>query len=228
MGSKGVSKFMNPDWIGKRFGKLTIVETLGKVNGNYMWRAKCDCGKITDARAAYIYKGHTTSCGCYKIEWSKLPRRHGMAGTRLYHIWVNMIMRCKEGGAGSEYYYDKGVRVCDAWKDFVNFYDWAIKTGYKDEGNLSIERIDVTGNYCPENCKWIERKYQPRNQRKTFWVEIDGRRVSLAEASEIAHLPYKTVFARIRQLGWPIDKALSIPINETMRWGKNERFTKLT
>lgn len=214
MGVKGKTKYKGPEWIGKRYGRLTVIrEAFMDATGVYKWGLRCDCGNVIESRIGNVVNGHTVSCGCYKTEVISAPRKHGMAGTRLYNIWREMKRRCKTGNSASKHYADRGITICEEWESFVNFENWAINNGYKDD--LSIERTDVNGNYCPENCKWINRALQTRNTRKTLWVDRNGKRMSLAEACEQENVPYKTVFARITNLGWTVDKALSVPVNGT-------------
>lgn len=87
-----------------------------------------------------------------------------MQKKRLYRIWINMKSRCRyENGLSAKYYYDKNILVCDKWfNSYINFKKWALNNGYKD--NLTIERLDNNDGYNPNNCIWIERKYQNRNK----------------------------------------------------------------
>lgn len=220
MGVLGKSKYLSDEWIGKKFMMLTIIGYENTYIRKPIWIAKCDCGNTVRVSANNVINGHTNSCGCYKIKRCKDPRKHGLCGTKLYHAWNCMLQRCRPGRHSSKHYGDRGITVCDEWKDYMSFYDWAIKNGYEDGKNLSIERIDVNGNYCPENCKFIPRNLQTRNLRRTHWVYFQGKKVSLAEASEIAGLPYKTVFARISQLGWSVEDALSIPVKRQNTYKK--------
>lgn len=223
MGVLNKSKYNGDKWVGKKFNCLTVIEPAYRDECNcYSWKMRCDCGNIIDVRIANVVNGHTTSCGCNKMRIIREPRKHGMVGTRIYRIWDQMKVRCKRGNKSAKYYGNRGIEVCDEWKDFKSFEKWAYENGYKDD--LTIERIDVNGNYCPENCTWIPQSLQTRNIRRTHWVDYMGRRMSLAEASEIAGLPYKTVFARITQLGWTFEKAISIPVRGTQKWKKHKNF----
>ena len=134
-------------------------------------------------------------------------KTHGESHTRLHNIWCDMNKRCKH----NPQYAGRGIAICDEWKDYEVFAEWARTNGYAD--NLTIERVDVDGNYCPENCKWIEFAKQARNRTTTKWVEYRGRTMSLAEAAELANLPYKTVHLRIKK-GWSVERALSTPLKQ--------------
>ena len=141
-------------------------------------------------------------------------KTHGESHTRLHDIWCDMHKRCKShpGYAG------RGIKVCKEWGDYIVFAEWARNNGYSD--NLTIERVDVNGDYCPQNCKWIEFHKQARNRTTTRWVEYNGRTMSLAEAAEIAGVPYKLVHQRMRK-GWSIERALGEPVE-----GKSELHKK--
>lgn len=137
---------------------------------------------------------------------------HGESHTRLHNIWMGMLKRCKDGECYEhKRYHDRGIRVCDEWQEYIPFRDWALANGYSDD--LSIERKDVDGNYCPENCTWIPMEKQARNRTTTFWIEYNGERISLAEACEREGQDYKIVHWRFRH-GWDIYKALYTPIKK--------------
>lgn len=121
-----------------------------------------------------------------------------------------MNNRCNPQNKDSGRYGKRGISICEEWKNYEKFAEWARDNGYKD--GLTIERIDVNGDYCPENCTWIPLSIQARNRRTTSWVTYRGREMSLAEAAELAGLPYKQVHYRIKRSGWSVEKALSEPI----------------
>lgn len=215
----------NPKYIGRRFGRLLVYEIIFKEDTSgrnaIYWRCACECGNTVEARPQYLKSGNTSSCGCLKSEirskqMTKRNIKHGMSGTRLHTIWNGMRARCNlKSGFAYAYYGGKGVKVCEEWLDFQEFYDWANANGYSKD--LTIERIDVDGDYCPENCKWVSVSEQSRNKSTTIWVEYDGEKMSLAEAAQAAGLPYKNVLQRIKKLGWSAERALTEPTHDSSK-----------
>jgi len=126
-------------------------------SGKYKFvKAQCECGNIKEYRLSDIKNNHTKSCGCLMAKLvSESKKTHGMSNTRMYNIWKDMKRRCKNKNRNNyKHYGGKGISVCKEWDDnFINFYNWSINNGYKE--NLSIDRIDSDKNYTPENCQWI-------------------------------------------------------------------------
>ena len=128
-----------------------------------------------------------------------------MTNTRLFRIWQNIITRCTNINC-SEFniYGGRGITICDDWKnDFIAFKDWAINNGYSD--NLSIDRIDVNGNYEPSNCRWADRKTQARNTRVNHFYTYKGETKTIAEWAEIKGIKYKCLWNRIKR-NYPEEK----------------------
>ena len=103
--------------------------------------------------------------------------RHGMTNTRIHKIWAGMIERGLPNYKDSHRYYDRGIRVCDRWKIFENFYE---DMGEPPIG-MSIDRIDVNGNYSPENCRWASPKTQQNNKTNTRYLNVNGEKIPLME-----------------------------------------------
>lgn len=202
--------------IGKRFGKLMVIEEAPPFYGSNgkrkrtMWLCQCDCGGRTIVRGENLTTGNTKSCGCYqRLQTSKSTLRHGACKTRLYTIWSNMKERCYTKNNDSYINYGgRGIIMCDEWLDFENFRSWALKNGYAD--NLSIDRINVDGDYEPNNCRWANFYDQARNKRNNRILELDGESHCLSEWAEIVGLPYGTLMSRL-SYGWAVKDVLKHP-----------------
>lgn len=155
------------DITGRRFGRLVAIRQVGSTEqGNAIWLCKCDCGKETEVRSVILRNGVTKSCGCYRSEYQREQQtKHGKSTTRMARIWYNMKERClNRNNTSFANYGGRGITVCKEWlADFDNFYRWAICNGYRDD--LTIDRINVNGNYEPNNCRWIPKGEQSRNRR---------------------------------------------------------------
>lgn len=157
------------DLIGQRFGRLTVTTRVGKKHGSALWQCTCACGTVTEVTTRSLRSGNTRSCGCiHKEELAARNRasaKHGFSDKeRLYNIWHSMRQRCNDPNR-KDYsnYGGRGVKVCPEWDDYQVFRSWSLANGYAD--NLSIDRIDVNGSYCPDNCRWVDAKAQARNRR---------------------------------------------------------------
>lgn len=217
------------DLSGQKFNYLTVLSLHhkkqlfnkeGRPNGHlYYYECVCDCGKKTIVAASALKRSSVKSCGCYQrrmaSETAKISsRKHGYRNTRLYREWQSMKGRCYYSSVnGYERYGGRGITVCSEWKDnFVVFKDWAELHGYKD--SLTIDRIDVNGNYEPSNCRWVPMKEQYRNTRINHLVTYKNETHCLVEWAEILGLPYSLIKNRITRLKWPVERAFTEPVHE--------------
>lgn len=203
------------DLTGQTFGRLKVIERVENDKFNKVcWLCECQCEKKTKiiVTTGRLRRKDTQSCGClHKEKFIAMSTKHGKRYSKLYNIWNNMKARTSNPNNDRyENYGKRGIKVCEEWAiDFSTFYDWAINNGYKE--GLSIERKDVNGNYCPENCEWIQLKDQAKNKTNTHYIEYNNKTQSLTEWSKETGIPFDTLRARIVTLGWSIDKALETP-----------------
>lgn len=209
-----MSKFI--DLTGNRYNMLTVIRRLDNAEkGVTRWECICDCGNKTIVRGGNLKNGSVKSCGCLS---KKSPRNktHGESKTPLYRMWISMIYRCHNpNNQAYKDYGARGIKVCEEWHDFSKFKKWVIET--KKDDTLTIERIDVNGDYCPENCKWIPLKDQANNRRSNIRIEHNGEIHNLKQWCDILNLDYKNIHNRIFKLGWSFDKAISTPIDISKR-----------
>jgi len=154
---------------GDSYGPLVVIEELPKVlfpcgKTARKFQVLCHCGNIFTALLNGLRTGRTQSCGCLQRELQKKnSTTHGLSDSPLYSVWTSMRTRCRNPAAiNYERYGGRGISICDEWETFEGF----LKDMYPSyQEGLTLERVDVNGNYCPENCTWIPPQQQPRNTR---------------------------------------------------------------
>lgn len=184
---------MKINMIDKRFGNLTVIEECEKrtKNGHIKYKCVCDCGNITHVMGTLLRTGKIKSCGCRQGN-----NKHGKCKTRIYHIYRGIKSRCYDKNCnGYKNYGGRGITVCDEWlNDFMNFYNWSMDNGYDD--TLSIDRIDVNGNYEPSNCRWADLKVQANNKRNNVYLTYNGKTQTISQWAEELGIDCKMVQKR--------------------------------
>lgn len=163
------------DMTGDKYGRVTVVSYVGaSEDRRALWLCSCECGRTFITRGKDLRQGKVNSCGCVRKEhcsarMTNFNTTHGHRDTRLYTVWRDMKMRVLNPKHKSfPDYGGRGIRICDEWLGFEPFYDWAMATGYDPNapfGTCTLDRIDVNGNYEPDNCRWVDMKVQAHNRR---------------------------------------------------------------
>lgn len=199
---------------GDKFGKWTIIEEISpKVISNKprrTFRCKCECGNIGDVQLSCLRSGHSTSCGCEQKKRASISNtKHGLERHPLYCTWKNMKKRCDNPNTHEyENYGGRGIGVCEEWSsNFKSFYNWAINNGWLKE--LTIDRIDVNGNYCPENCRWVDMKTQMNNTTRNKYIEYNGDVYTLSTLSKRLNIPYNIVRYRLSNCKWTVERLIN-------------------
>ena len=196
---------------GQKFGRLLVLERTKNNSRNHaQWICQCDCGNTVTVTCASLRSGNTKSCGCTRKEkLSAFRTKHKKSETKIYKKWSSMIGRCYcKGATRYENYGGRGIKVCDEWlHNFQAFYEWAMANGYSDD--LTLDRKDVNGNYCPENCRWATQKEQANNRRNNHYLTYNGETHTITKWAEIKGLNPNTLKSRIYYLHWDIERALN-------------------
>lgn len=170
------------DLTGMTFGKLVVVSKAENIGKNTAWLCRCDCGVERPMLTYNLLAKKSQSCGCVRgIKIGNFSRTHGGSGTRLHRIFKGMKQRCENQSVPAyQYYGAKGISVCEKWRDnFETFKEWSMNNGYGD--CLTIDRIDPTLGYSPENCRWTTKQNQANNKLNSMFVIIDGDKLTVAE-----------------------------------------------
>jgi hypothetical protein len=206
------------DLTGRTYGRLTVVAYAGRRR----WHCRCACGSLRVVRGPDLKNGNSKSCGCLSREVSAATarahnRRHGMRDTPEYAAWKALRGRCLHPGHQAYHNYGaRGVRVCERWAGAEGFVNFFADMGPRPSSHHTLERIDNEGHYEPGNCCWATTKAQSRNKRTSFFIEHQGRRLTLAGWAEVTGLSRYCIRRRLKA-GWDVARALSAPPRQTRR-----------
>lgn len=197
---------------GEKFGRLTIVEVSSDRPRVYMV-CLCNCGNHRTVRRDHLRSGRTSSCGCWHDEAAVLVNtKHGhtprSGPTVEYRAWCNMIDRCyRISNKRYVNYGGRGITVSPGWRhDFSAFF---AHVGRRPAAKMSIDRIDVNGNYEPGNVRWATPAMQARNVRNIKRIHAFGKALTLAEWADETGMDRRKIFNRMRTLGWSAERAVS-------------------
>lgn len=224
-----LSKAKLIDLTGQVYERLTVIKRVDDYispsgSRKVQWLCKCKCGKDVIVTGNNLKNGNSKSCGCYNRELLfKINSIHNASNTRLYHIWTCMKDRCYNP-QNKKYkdYGGRGITVCNEWiNDFESFSNWAYDNGYVENasrGECTIDRIDVNGDYCKDNCRWVSQKVQTNNKRNNHYITYNGETHTITEWNNI--LGYKKgVLSRRIFSGWNIDDAFTKPVKSNSKKG---------
>lgn len=206
------------DWTGRKFGRLTALKFDSMKGESAYWLFQCECGTKKVIRSDGVTSGVVRSCGCLMREKSgqrmrDLHTTHGKSGSKIYITWKSMLVRCyKTTDASYARYGGRGIKVL--WQSFEEFY---ADMGEPPSPDHSVERKDNNGHYCKENCVWATKKTQANNRRTTDRITRGGRTQSLKQWAEELGISYKSVWWRVNQADWDLERALTTPIRHTVR-----------
>lgn len=213
----------NGYFVNQKIARLTLIKEIPACRGR-SWECVCDCGKKLIVKESLIRNGVIKSCGCLKEEYAKKGNVvHGYNKSRIQRIYSSMIARCyNKNHTHYKNYGGRGITICEEWlgKDGLkNFGNWALQNGYND--NLSIDRIDNYGNYCPENCKWSTPLEQQNNTRYNYKIEYNGETLTLSQMAKKYNITISTLWNRLRK--WKdVKKAIETPIHIEKQRYKNK------
>lgn len=185
------------DYIGYSIGCLTVIEEISKKGEARCFLCKCSiCGGVHKRHLDNL-KRHGT-CG-HKFEQPSYKQ--------IYSAWRSMKKRCYlQTAPNYKHYGARGIIVCQDWLDPDNFYKWAMDNGYQE--GLSIDRINVDGNYEPNNCRWVDMKVQQNNKRNNKLITYDNKTMTMHEWSDYLNIDYVLLKSRLLN-GWSFERAIS-------------------
>lgn len=186
------------DITGIKFYKLLVLYQIpGSRKSPSKVACQCECGNKTIQFKNSITSGRVKSCSCYKNELARKNHlKHGLRKHPIYSIWNAMIQRCYNPKNKSFHNYGgRGIKVCDEWKQ--SFYSFYLNIGNRPSAKHTLDRINNDGNYEPTNVKWSLPHEQANNTRANHWLEFDGKKITMAQASKKFGISYSKLKKRI-------------------------------
>lgn len=215
---------MGHDWqlkdiTGQKFGRLTVIKRVGRNKQRQAtWLCQCECGNQITVVGCYLRGKRVMSCGCLrKDNLLKSITKHNKSRDKIYKVFTGMKARCyNKNSIEYKNYGARGIKICEEWlNNFLNFYDWAIANGYDENaehGKCTIDRIDVNGDYCPNNCRFVSNLIQQRNKRNNRFIEYKGIKLCVSDWEKRLNFSQGTIKTRIKN-GWSIKQIIETPIH---------------
>lgn len=209
-------------YVGKKIGKLLILKQVeNSKNGHRRFLCKCDCGNEFIIFLLNLKRGTQKCSKCARKE--RKIKTHNKSHTRIYNVYCKMKQRCyNQNLPYYKNYGGRGIIICNEWLNkengFMNFYNWAMNNGYKD--NLTIDRINNDGNYEPQNCRWITLKEQASNRRSNRIIKYKNKEYTLTELSQKLNIKITTLEWRLNH-NWKEDE-LSLESNFNNKYKRNK------
>lgn len=190
-----------PDLIGRKFGRLTVVSKINS-RGTFKWRCVCECGneRILTIKRPCLENGSIKSCGCLK------HKRNGLSRTPEYQAWNSMIYRCRDTGKNSRRYKDRGIAICDSWRE--SFENFLSDMGPIPVSGMSIDRIDNDSGYSKENCRWATAEQQAQNRSTNRLISFSGKTQCVSVWAKETGIGQATILRRINA-GYSPEAALA-------------------
>lgn len=212
--------FRGKDIRGTRYTRLVVVD-LARIHRSptgatiAYWKCRCDCGTEIDVAYSALACGHTKSCKClHKVAAGQRVFKHGMSSKTnvhpIYRVWAAMLSRCENPNHADYHNYGgRGITVCERWHSFESFRDDMLPTW---QPKLSLDRRENSGNYCPDNCRWITPREQCNNTRYNRTITINGETKTVAQWAEVYQISKHTILSRLnRGLMSPQDSVTTPP-----------------
>jgi len=197
--------------VGEVYGKLTVLEKVSSGNRGSRWRCRCECGNEVIAYRADLVTRHKSSCGCLP-NWKI---KHGYYGTAIYNSYHNMKKRCNDTkSVAYKNYGGRGITYCEKWSVFEGFLDDMLPTYVN---GLTLERKDVNGNYCKDNCCWADYLAQGNNKRNNRHIIYEGEDYTVTQLARKLNAE-PNLFRHKIQHGCTVEEALHKQELETITY----------
>lgn len=204
-----MKKFIREWAIGDTYGHWVVASTeVIRKKTHYRIYCRCACGVERYVSKEHLVSKASVSCGCMKAAIASIRiKTHDKSKTLIYKVWGSMKQRCQNPKDKAYHYYGgRGIEVCERWQKFENFYADMGNTPFE---GATLDRVDNSKNYSPENCRWATQTQQANNTRANNWITYGGRTQTLSSWAAELNLAPSSLCARLGKLGWSVSKSLS-------------------